>query len=165
MTISIDETSFALAEHLGQILTRQKLKLAIAESCTGGLVAAVITTIPGSSVFFECGFVTYSNESKQAMLDVNPDTLLHFGAVSEEVAAKMAVGAVKNSKADISIAITGIAGPSGGTSEKPIGTVCFAVVLQDGQQITLTKHFTGDRDAVRSQAVKFALKELVRLFT
>lgn len=163
MKITIDETSLALAEHLGQILLRKKFKLVVAESCTGGLVATMLTAIPGSSAYFECGFITYSNEAKQEMLGVNKSSLEKFGAVSEEVASEMAEGAIKNSKGQVSLAITGIAGPAGGSVEKPVGTVCFAWQITDAKKIAITKHFTGDRDAVRSHAVKFALKELVRL--
>lgn len=165
MNIAIDEMTLALAEHLGQILVRKKNKIAVAESCTGGLVAAVLTEFSGSSDYFERGFVTYSNEAKQEMLGVEVKTLEQFGAVSEETAREMAIGAIKNSRAEISIAVTGIAGPTGGSGEKPVGTVCFAWQLNPEKIITTTKHFSGDRDAVRAQAVKFALKELVRLLT
>ncbi|MEY3088325.1 MAG: hypothetical protein RLZZ250_657, partial [Pseudomonadota bacterium] len=112
---------------LGNALTKKKFRIALAESCTGGLVCQHLTNIPGSSFWFDRGFVTYSNESKIELLKVSQDTLLKFGAVSKEVSSEMALGALNESHAQIALSITGIAGPSGGSIEKPVGTVFFAI--------------------------------------
>ena len=122
----MDSELIALSESLGAACRQRRLLLATAESCTGGWAAQVITHTAGSSEWFERGFVTYANEAKVEMLGVRPETLQEFGAVSQETAAEMAVGALKNSKAMFSLAITGIAGPTGGSPGKPVGTVCFA---------------------------------------
>lgn len=162
-----------LAGQLGEVLKAKKLTLVTAESCTGGLVATTITSIPGSSDYFERGFITYSNQSKMEMLGVAEQTLLQYGAVSEPTARAMAEGALKYSHANVSIAITGVAGPGGGTIEKPVGTVCFAWALkstnvgENSMNFLATKviaqHFTGDRNQVRLQATEFALQELISL--
>lgn len=140
-----------LAAELGQTLKARGFMLALAESCTGGMVAQFLTSIAGSSIWFDRGFVTYSNLSKIEMLNVSNITLENFGAVSEETALEMVHGAIKNSHAQIAGSITGIAGPDGGTIEKPVGTVCFA---WSGNKIngSLTMHFTGDREEIRQQA-------------
>jgi len=130
--------------------------LVTAESCTGGGLAYAITAIPGSSKWFERGFVTYSNESKQELLGVSSNTLEKYGAVSEQTVIEMAHGALRNSHADFSIAITGIAGPDGGTAEKPVGTVWFAWGTKDKIQSQL-KFFQGDRKSIREQAIEYAL--------
>jgi nicotinamide-nucleotide amidase len=122
----MDSELIALSESLGAACRQRRLLLATAESCTGGWAAQVITHTAGSSEWFERGFVTYANEAKVEMLGVRPETLQEFGAVSQETAGEMAVGALKNSKAMFSLAITGIAGPTGGSPGKPVGTVCFA---------------------------------------
>jgi len=141
------------------------LKIATAESCTGGLVAAALTEIAGSSDVVDCGFVTYSNEAKQAMLGVPAATLKHDGAVSAETAAAMAAGALKNSQADLSVAITGIAGPGGGSKEKPVGLVYFAAVSRDGRRLARTRHFGKiGRHRVRERSASEALR-LLELLT
>lgn len=154
-----------LATRLGKILQEKGWLLATAESCTGGGVAEAITDIPGSSDWFEGGFVTYSNAAKTAMLDVPPALIAQFGAVSEEVAAAMAEGALANGDAHISLSTTGIAGPTGGVPGKPVGTVCFAWSMErHGDPYTVTERlvFKGDRQAVRQQAVSHALDGVAR---
>lgn len=146
---------------LGQALKERGLMLAMAESCTGGMVAEAITSIPGSSAWFDRGFVTYSNAAKIDMLDVSAKTLEEFGAVSEQTAAEMAIGALKNSAAQIAGSITGIAGPDGGTPAKPVGTVCFAWASHSTQTSTCTRRFEGDRKSVRQQAAIFMLAGLI----
>jgi nicotinamide-nucleotide amidase len=150
-----------LAARLGQALEAKRLVLATAESCTGGGVAQAVTEIAGSTGWFECGFVTYSNASKAEMLDVSPALIAQFGSVSEEVAAAMAEGALANSAADITVSTTGIAGPSGAVPGKPVGTVCFGWAKGE---VTLTERrvFSGDRKAVREQTVAHALQGLLR---
>ena len=140
--------------------------LAVAESCTGGLLAANLTDLAGSSQWFERGYVTYSNAAKTACLQVSPMLIEAEGAVSEAVASAMVLGAQLSSGVTAAISITGIAGPSGGTTEKPVGTVCFGWALERGDasnQITTTAaHFVGDRQSVRQQAVVFALRGLLQ---
>ncbi len=140
---------------------QRRLLIATAESCTGGWAAQVITHTAGSSEWFERGFVTYSNEAKIELLGVPTEILAQFGAVSPETAAKMAEGALKNSKALISLAITGIAGPTGGSPGKPVGTVCFAWCRVGQIADTETRVFAGNREAVRRQAVIHALQGLL----
>jgi len=137
--------------------------LATAESCTGGWLAKVVTDIPGSSAWFDRGFVTYCNQAKQDMLGVSAATLGDHGAVSEEVALAMAQGALGHSRAGVAVAITGIAGPDGGTEDKPVGTVCFAWVRTDGTSPTRRVRFAGNREEVRHQSVRFALERLLEL--
>ncbi|PID46271.1 MAG: damage-inducible protein CinA [Proteobacteria bacterium] len=146
------------AKRVSALLISRGETLATVESCTGGWVAKVLTDLPGSSAVLQCGFVTYSNEAKQQMVGVSADTLEKFGAVSEAVATEMASGALKNSNATISLSITGIAGPEGGTDKKPVGTVCFAWATNKGLLDTETCYFAGDRDAVRRQSVVHALQ-------
>ena len=134
--------------------------VATAESCTGGLIAAAMTSVAGSSSWFDRGFVTYSNEAKMEVLGVAPATLEHHGAVSEPTAREMAVGALSKSGAHIAVAVTGIAGPGGGTQAKPVGMVCFGWARRDGQVWTQTVHFAGNRDTVRRKSVITALAEL-----
>jgi nicotinamide-nucleotide amidase len=141
-----------LAATLGATLKTHGACLALAESCTGGMVAAAITSIAGSSAWFDRGFVTYSNAAKMEMLDVAESTLNRYGAVSEHTATEMAIGALQHSAANISGSITGIAGPDGGSLEKPVGTVCFAWAGVNIQPITETCLFHGDRNAIRQQA-------------
>jgi nicotinamide-nucleotide amidase len=140
---------------------QRRLLIATAESCTGGWAAQVITHTAGSSEWFDRGFVTYSNEAKIELLGVPAEILAQFGAVSPETAAKMAEGALKNSKALISLAITGIAGPTGGSPGKPVGTVCFAWCRVGQIADTETRVFAGDRETVRRQAVIHALQGLL----
>jgi nicotinamide-nucleotide amidase len=140
------------------------LKLATAESCTGGLVAAALTDIAGSSDVVDCGFVTYSNEAKEALLGVPPATLKSHGAVSAETAAAMADGALKNSQADVTVAITGIAGPGGGSRSKPVGLVHFAAARRDGRRLTAVHRYGKiGRRRVRERSVAEALRLLERL--
>lgn len=160
----------ALAQQAGGLLLEQRLMLATAESCTAGGVAYAVTTVAGSSAWFERGFITYSNESKIQMLNVAPAYLRDFGAVSEPVARAMALGAIGHSQAQIAIAITGIAGPDGGTDDKPVGTVCFGWAIRRDPTAapwvkTLTRHLDGDRAAVRTGSIIEALDGLVRLLT
>lgn len=136
--------------------------LALAESCTGGGVAEEVTSIPGSSAWFDRGFVTYSNAAKREMLGVSPDTLATYGAVSEQTVSEMAKNAITHSQAQVSAAISGIAGPDGGTPEKPVGTVCFAWVVAD-KLVTETMHFKGGRQAVRQESVRHALQGILQL--
>ena len=141
-------------------LSTQNLKVTCAESCTGGLLAANLNRLPGSSAWFDMGFVTYSNEAKQQMLNVNPTTLAHYGAVSEEVVREMALGALIASKADYALSISGIAGPGGGSDEKPVGLVWFGVASKKRIWAEF-KVFNGDRDQVRAQAVQHATQLLL----
>jgi len=152
-----------LASQLHQLLIKNKLIVSTAESCTGGWVAKVLTDIAGSSVSFERGFVTYSNDSKQDMLGVKTQTLQKYGAVSEQTVMEMAQGALKNSRASLSMAVSGIAGPSGGSEEKPVGTVWFAWSKDGKTTITQVHHFAGERESVRHQSVKQAILGLIQL--
>lgn len=147
-----------LAAELGTALARASLSLVTAESCTGGGVAWWVTSVPGSSHWFERGFVTYSNVAKQEQLGVDPEILARHGAVSEQTASAMAHGALAASGADLAVAVTGIAGPGGGTPEKPVGTVCFAWLRRGAAPRTARRHFPGDRAAVRHAAVAAALQ-------
>ncbi len=151
----------ALARRLGETCLRHKCRVATAESCTGGGLAEAITRIPGSSQWFERGFVTYSNASKVELLGVDPETIRTEGAVSEATVKQMALGALARSQADIGIAITGVAGPDGGTPEKPVGFVWFALALRQGIE-SWPRRFEGDRDAVRRQSVAEALSAILR---
>ena len=151
-----------LARRLGAALKARGLKLATAESCTGGWAAMALTAIPGSSEWFERGYVTYSNAAKREDLGVAEETLLRHGAVSEAVAREMAAGALERARAQVALAITGVAGPAGGTAEKPVGLVCFA--WAHGSKITSeTRRFGGDRESVRRQSVLHALDRATEL--
>ena len=141
-----------LSNALGSALQQHGYKLTLAESCTGGLVAAAITEIAGSSAWFDCGFVTYSNRAKEDILDVPTNILSAYGAVSEETASAMAQGALIHSRADIAASVTGVAGPTGGSLENPVGTVCFAWTTVRGHSACCTEHFTGNRQRVRHQS-------------
>jgi nicotinamide-nucleotide amidase len=147
-----------LAARVGARLKARGLKLAAAESCTGGWVAQAVTSVSGSSEWFERGFVTYSNAAKREMLGVRAATLRRFGAVSEETAREMARGALAASHAHLAVAITGVAGPTGGTPAKPVGMVCLAWASRSGAVDAVTGHFTGNRTAVRRQSVICALE-------
>ena len=147
---------------LGEILKRKNIKISGAESCTGGMVAAEITSVDGISAVFNESFVTYSNDAKHRNLGVSEETLKRFGAVSEECAGEMAEGAAARSGADIAFSVTGIAGPTGGTKEKPVGTVCFGVFFK-GVTVTRTAHFKGGREDVRKSAVAFVIDMMISL--
>jgi nicotinamide-nucleotide amidase len=151
----------ALARALGDVLGRGGFTVATAESCTGGQIAGAITDIAGSSGWFDRGFVTYSNAAKIEMLGVRSETLAAHGAVSEATAAEMAAGALARSPADLAVAVTGIAGPDGGTPAKPVGMVCFGWARRGGGVETVTRHFPGDRAAVRAATVAVALEGLI----
>jgi nicotinamide-nucleotide amidase len=157
-----DEDLTALSQRVGIALQKTGTTLVTAESCTGGWIAEVVTQIAGSSAWFECGFVTYSNTAKVKLLGVSPKTLVKHGAVSEETAAAMVLGALAKSGAGIALSVTGIAGPGGGTADKPVGTVCFGWAGRDQAALTETRHFSGDRASVRRQSVVFALEGLLR---
>ena len=150
----------ALAVQVGEKLLARGEILATAESCTGGWVSMLVTSVSGSSAWFDRGFVTYSNESKQEMLAVSSEVIEIHGAVSEETARQMVLGAVTHSNASAALSITGIAGPGGGSTEKPVGTVCFGWLV-DGHCDTETCHFSGARDAIREQAVRHVLSQLL----
>ncbi len=152
-----------LAEKVGLALKARGLMMTVAESCTGGGVAFAVTAIAGSSAWFDRGFVTYTNQSKQDMLGVSPQTLITQGAVSEATVLEMAVGARQHSNAELSLAISGIAGPGGATADKPVGTVCFAWVYGEAEPQSEMKLFSGDRDAVREQSIIYALQGVLRL--
>lgn len=162
--IMSDQALMQLSEQVGEALLQQKATLTTAESCTGGWIAKVITDIAGSSAWFERGFVTYSNDAKQAMIGVLPETLLSYGAVSEQVVREMALGAMQAAEASFAIAVSGIAGPGGGSAEKPVGTVWFGFSAQNGKVTACRQCFSGDREAVRRQATAFALKTLAEDF-
>jgi nicotinamide-nucleotide amidase len=151
----------ALARAAGEVLAQSGLVLATAESCTGGWIAQAITSIPGSSGWFDRGFVTYSNLAKHEMLGVEHGVLTRFGAVSAETARAMAEGALARSRAQVALAVTGIAGPSGGTPEKPVGTVWFAWAGAGRHTLSRCQRFDGDRQAIRRQAVAAALTGLI----
>jgi len=154
---------YNLAEKLGGFLRGKNSYIVTAESCTGGLLAASITAISGSSEYFERGFVVYNNLAKQEDLGVKVDTLEKYGAVSEQVAKEMALGGLERSRAQISIAITGLAGPMGATKDKPVGMVCLALASRATLLPTITTmYFSGDRNSIRQQAVIAALESLLK---
>jgi nicotinamide-nucleotide amidase len=160
-TIS-DAELHQLAEQIAEVLSSKNWMMSVAESCTGGLLSKICTDLAGSSAWFDSGFITYSNSAKQKLIHVKSATLEQYGAVSEQTAAEMAHGARVTSNANISVAITGIAGPTGGTEFKPIGTVCFAWSGHILGVITERVHFNGDRDAIRRQATFHALKGIIK---
>jgi nicotinamide-nucleotide amidase len=152
------ETLTTLAIIVGARLKARGLRLATAESCTGGWVAGAVTAIAGSSEWFDRGFVTYSNDAKMEMLGVSAVTLEAFGAVSEQTAGEMAAGALAHSHAQLALSITGVAGPGGGSAEKPVGMVCFGWAGEGGAPLVITRNFSGDRESVRRQSVVCALQ-------
>ena len=152
----------ALAAALGAHLKVQHATLALAESCTGGMVAQAITSVAGSSAWFDRGFVTYSNAAKIEMLGVLPETLAQHGAVSEQIALEMALGVLNHSSASVTGSITGVAGPDGGSIEKPVGMVCFAWAHQSGNHRTTTAYFSGTREEIRKQASATLLNGLMQ---
>lgn len=152
----------ALARKVGKRLQAARAVLVTAESCTGGWVAQVVTSVAGSSEWFERGFVTYSNASKQELLGVRAETLQQHGAVSEQTAREMALGAIARSQGTVAVSITGVAGPTGGSEAKPVGTVCFAWASRGAPCQSQTVRFDGDRDAVRRQSVIHALEGVLK---
>lgn len=156
-----DITLSRLATELGQALKKRHWSLALAESCTGGLAAQTVTSIAGSSAWFDRAFITYSNAAKTEMLGVSDTCLQSYGAVSEQTAAAMALGALNNSHAQIAGSITGIAGPDGGSPEKPVGTVCFSWTSEGKSVVTSTQHFDGNREKIRQQAAIFLMTKLI----
>ncbi|WDY17512.1 nicotinamide-nucleotide amidase [Salmonella enterica subsp. enterica serovar Derby] len=159
-----DSELMRLSEQVGLALKARGATVTTAESCTGGWLAKAITDIAGSSAWFERGFVTYSNEAKAQMIGVREETLAQHGAVSEPVVVEMAIGALKAARADFAVAISGIAGPDGGSKEKPVGTVWFAFASASGEGITRRECFSGDRESVRRQATTYALQTLWQQF-
>jgi nicotinamide-nucleotide amidase len=158
----MDDVLSTLSARVGKCLGSRGWRLACAESCTGGWIAEVVTATAGSSGWFDCGFVTYSNSAKQDLLGVPGTTLEQFGAVSEATVAAMVAGTLAASRAEVALAVSGIAGPGGAMPGKPVGTVCFAWRRRNTEAITQTRHFPGDREAVRRAAVIYALSEMVR---
>lgn len=154
----------SLVEELSLLLSSHGMMLATAESCTGGMIAAAMTDRAGSSTIFDRGFVTYSNEAKSDMIGVNPDTIQTRGAVSEQTAREMVLGTLKFSCAGIAVAVTGIAGPSGGTDEKPVGLVYISVATKDSEPETYRHIFDGDRLSIRQQTMEQALQHLINSF-
>ena len=163
LMLMADAVLYSLAEEVGRALKRRALMLATAESCTGGWIAEAVTMVPGSSEWFERGFVTYTNTAKREMLGVAEATLERLGAVSEEVVREMVSGALARSHAHVAVAVSGVAGPSGGTPDKPVGMVCIAWGAKDGAPRAETRHFPGDREAVRRQSVQRALEGVLAL--
>jgi nicotinamide-nucleotide amidase len=159
----MDSGLYALAEQVGEALKSRALMLVTAESCTGGWVGEAVTMVPGSSDWYERGFITYTYISKREMLGVKVETLERHGAVSEQVVKEMVVGALAASHAQVAVAVSGTAGPAGGTPEKPVGTVCLAWALRNGEPIAETRHYAGDREAVRRQSVARALEGVLQL--
>jgi nicotinamide-nucleotide amidase len=152
-----------LCQQLAVLLRHRGYRLVVAESCTGGWIAKVLTDLPGSSEWFDRGYVSYSNQAKQSMLGVSSETLEHFGAVSLQTVGEMTQGALQQSGAEVAVAISGIAGPGGGSEEKPLGTVCFSWQIVDQQPQLAQLCFPGDREQVRLQSVHHALSQLIRL--
>jgi nicotinamide-nucleotide amidase len=161
--IKISTHLLGIAEELGGLLLQQGKLLASAESCTGGGIAFLVTEIAGSSQWFERAFVTYSNQSKQQMLGVRAQTLEDNGAVSEPVVQEMVAGSLLNSEATIVTAVSGVAGPSGGSDEKPVGMVCFGWGQTASKVITHTEYFKGDRHEIRTQTIETALNGVIKL--
>ncbi len=161
--IPSDRQLTQLAEKLARQLAEKSLAIVTAESCTGGWIAQTLTAVAGSSVWFDRGFVTYSNQAKQDMLGVADETLQQHGAVSKQVVQEMAQGALNNSPAQLAVSVSGIAGPGGGSTDKPVGTVWFGWCRQGSDAYCEHKQFNGDREAIRRQAVAHALQGLLDL--
>jgi len=159
----MDQTLYRLAVRVGRALKRRELMIVTAESCTGGWIGQAITMVPGSSEWFERGFVSYTYISKREMLGVKPRTLARHGAVAEEVVREMARGALAHSHAQVAVSISGVAGPGGGSPDKPVGTICFAWARKGGALVTETQRFRGDRDTVRRRSVAHALRGVLAL--
>jgi nicotinamide-nucleotide amidase len=156
-----ESTGMLLTRQLAALMLANDYQLATAESCTGGGIAQLMTSLPGSSQWFERGFVTYSNDSKREMLEVANDILENYGAVSEECAVAMAKGAVNQSHADFALSVTGIAGPDGGSVDKPVGTVCFGWSQRNAETLSARVVFEGDREQVRQQTIVMAIQGLL----
>ncbi|MDL4915842.1 MAG: nicotinamide-nucleotide amidase [Enterobacterales bacterium endosymbiont of Blomia tropicalis] len=159
-----DQQLQRLSAQIGERLKQLDATVTCAESCTGGWIAKVITDISGSSAWFERGFVTYSNHAKQQLVGVQAVSLEQFGTVSEAVVREMAVGAQREAQAEFAVSVSGIAGPDGGSDDKPVGTVWFAFAAPQGKVEAYCQHFSGDREAVRRQSVAWALQTLYREF-
>jgi nicotinamide-nucleotide amidase len=159
----MDDVLYSLAKETGLALKTKGWMLATAESCTGGWVGEIVTAVPGSSAWYDRGFITYTNASKQEMLGVQTETLAQHGAVSEETVREMASGTLLHSQANIALAISGVAGPGGGSPGKPVGTVCFAWAIKDGTVKSERCLFPGDRREVRQHAVQHALQGVLAL--
>tara|TARA_R110001592_G_scaffold103672_1_gene291938 strand:- start:62 stop:550 length:489 start_codon:yes stop_codon:yes gene_type:complete len=159
----MDNQTVSLSARLGELLLNRHATVTCAESCTGGGIASAITGIPGSSQWFQLGLVTYANSAKQQLLGLSPDVLAAEGAVSEVVVIEMARAVLALADADISVAVSGVAGPDGGTEAKPVGTVWFGWMLRDGFPVARCFRFPGDRAAVRTAAVQQALLGLIEL--
>ena len=151
------------AQALSELLVANGLTISVAESCTGGSLSYAFTSISGASSYFDCGYITYSNRSKVELLGVDIQKIKTYGAVSEQVALEMVIGVATKSHSDVAVSITGIAGPTGGTPEKPVGMVCFGFSC-DGETITSTQLFSGDRTSIVSQSVSYALRQLCLRF-
>ena len=147
------------AQVLSKLLISNDLTISVAESCTGGSLSYTLNSIPGASSYFDCGYITYSNQSKVDMLGVDIQAIKTYGAVSEEVALEMVIGVATRSHSDVAVSITGVAGPTGGTPEKPVGMVCFGFFC-DGKTSTSAQLFSGDRASIVSQSVSYALRQL-----
>lgn len=160
--VIVDVNSYPLVYRLGSILKEKEMKLAVVESCTGGGFCWAITCIPGSSTWFERGFITYSNSAKEELLGIDPKLIKQEGAVSEVVVREMAIGALKRSHADITLSITGIAGPSGGAFDKTTGTVWFGIAKKIGEVQCYKAHFDSGRRHVRDSAIAYGLKCLLK---
>lgn len=161
-----DKKLTLLVEQLALLLVKANKKITVAESCTGGWVAKVLTDLAGSSDWFDRGFVTYSNQAKHEMLGVSEITLQTHGAVSQETVSEMAIGALNNSQADFSLSVSGIAGPGGGSTDKPVGLVWFAWAVKDNNTIKTLAYnkqiFEGDRESIRIQSVEYVLTEIIK---
>ncbi len=161
-----DEVLLDLAVRVGQRLLAARCRLATAESCTGGWIAKAMTDVPGSSQWFECGYVVYSNTAKMRDLGVSDQTLKEHGAVSEATVREMAAGAARVSGAEVAVAVSGVAGPDGGTPEKPVGTVWIGLAVRRREVFELSAHlecFPGDREAVRRRTVELALQLILEV--
>ncbi len=161
----MDAEIYELAGRVGDALKTRSLMMTAAESCTGGWIGQAITMVPGSSKWFDRGFVTYTNEAKQEMLGVSAETLRNFGAVSEQTVREMVAGALARSRAQVAVAVSGIAGPDGGSRQKPVGTVLIAWGTKGHDAVAQAVRFAGDRDAVRRQSVIAALEGLLARLT
>jgi nicotinamide-nucleotide amidase len=161
----LDQELFDLAAALGRALQAKGRMLVTAESCTGGWIAECVTMVPGSSAWFERGFVTYTNVAKQEMLEVRQPTLDAYGAVSEPTVREMVLGALAHSRGDCAVAVSGVAGPAGGSPEKPVGTVCIGWGTRGSEPLVRTVHLAGDRYAVRRQSVIAALEGVLALLS
>ncbi len=165
MPDSYSQKISSLVQNLADLMIEKKLKLATAESCTGGMLSQCITSISGSSNWFECGYTTYSNNSKIRLLGIDPNVLHEYGAVSNIIAEQMAVGALKSSAVDISASITGIAGPGGGSDNKPVGSVYIAVCKNLENPNARLFQFEGSRHAIRQQSTRMAIKLVIDLLS